>query len=453
MDIFLATGLNLNYLIKYLGQGIEYDREMLYNMLMTHEQEPRVKIYPRITSAVLTLSLALGGLNAVNTESDAVVPAIDATFDLENPIDSGVLDSPERIKPDIVAPEPQQIPTGVLQSIKADILSFNGCTANKVRNSAGAVLGIVGAQHCVFKPEVYPYGFTDTIYYGETYGSGPQQKVSPSQILSDPSGLDIFYIGTGGHSANEVRNQMIANYNLVNPDTIPINNPAIMVGYPSYNNHQGQKKVLQLAYGGIAGWPNGSNAFLATFGNWMDGDVSCTSRASGSGLWLNVPGWGPILVGVLAARAEDPPVTLNYSTDYGKELMGYLAKLLGVKNIDAEYMCGFATPISLGSFLSSVDVKSPTNQLTGTEDYSELFLDEGTQEIAVMSASSGPSTESRDMLRVDAILGTDPRSKYFNSLQNRSPSPWSFWVDTIPYYTRSNVQATIATRGVILTTG
>ncbi len=252
--------------------------------------------------------------------------------------------SAERLPMDINSPAYRSVPPSVLGQITRNVISYNSCSANLViDNETGETLGVSSAGHCARFPTSTVPSPTNILWFsGSKHATLPRLDVHYSSILKDPV-LDIAYIGLNGHSSQEVQQQMIDNYNQADIPSLPINSLAVMAGFPYYNNPNKELKVLELAYGGITNWAT-TYSRLAFFGDWLDG-VSCSPQSSGSGIYVFPPGKGPLLVGVLSTRAEFAPVrTMPYGPSYGLEVHQALEVALGRK-INAQFMCGFATPI------------------------------------------------------------------------------------------------------------
>ncbi len=244
-----------------------------------------------------------------------------------------VLRPASRIRGAITAPNAPPPSTSIALE---NTVSFNSCTANIVRDDHGAVLGIVGAAHCIGSS-------FNVMRDGHTFGTGNRLVLDRSQITRDTS-TDMFYVGLNGRSAADVRAQLVSNYRRVDMASQTADSVAVMTGYPTFSNPSGEPVTLSLKVAGIVHWPRDPNDTIAAFGNWNSRNQSCSPGASGSGLYHWLDGQGYVIVGVLSSRAEfDRVQTMPYPPAYGLELRQYFESQLDRK-IDAEFMCGFAPP-------------------------------------------------------------------------------------------------------------
>lgn len=227
-------------------------------------------------------------------------------------------------------------PSSIPAEIRRNTVSFNGCTANIVRDDLGAVLGLVGAAHCVRTT-------SNSMCDGVLFASGTNWPIERSAITIDDT-TDVFYSGLLGHHATDVWRQVRTNSAGADIGNLPTTTALAMAGYPSHHNPRGELVLLSLSLGGIVHWPNDLADTIATFGDWNALEQTCSPGASGSGLYLYIEGRGWVIIAVLASRAEFVGVqTMPYGAEYGLELRSFFEQQLGM-TIDADYMCGFAPP-------------------------------------------------------------------------------------------------------------
>ncbi|MEP2372688.1 MAG: hypothetical protein ABJ382_21685 [Ilumatobacter sp.] len=258
---------------------------------------------------------------------------------------AGVLSSAQAVAPAIrhstneppkVSAMADAVPASIRTETHKSAIRFNNCTGNIIRDDHGAVLGFVGAAHCVRTA-------SNSIRNGVAFAGATSSPIDRSAILLDTT-TDVFYSGLEGHHAIDVWRQVWTNYTRADIDALPSTTMLAMSGYPSHHNPRGELVTLSLTLGGIVHWPNDPTDTIATFGDWNALEQTCSPGASGSGLYHYVEGAGWVVIAVLASRAEFEGVqTMPYSPEYGLELRSFFEKQLDL-TIDAEYMCGFAPP-------------------------------------------------------------------------------------------------------------
>jgi len=248
---------------------------------------------------------------------------------------ANALRSAERMSTPIAVP-PGPVAPELAQAIEKNTVSFNTCTGNLVRDDQGAVLGIVGAAHCVRQS-------SNVVQDGHTFGTGTSVIIDRADIRLD-STTDMFYAGLDGRAAADVHAQLVLNYAQVDLTDRSSNQVAVMTGYPRFSNERNEPVTIPLSLSGIVHWPHDLADTIATFGDWNSENQSCSPGASGSGLYHHIDGHGYVIIGVLSSRAEFEQVqTMTYSADYGLELRRYFETQLG-RTIDADFLCGFAPP-------------------------------------------------------------------------------------------------------------
>ncbi len=278
---------------------------------------------------------AIAAIVVVHPESAPPVAAQGpASFTSLNDLGT-VLRPADRVRAPIVVPS-TPIPARLTRETQQTTVSFNGCTGSLVRDDHGSIVGLAGAGHCVRSS-------SNVMRDGHIFGTGNIVAFDRADIELD-SAADLFYVGLNGRNSADVRAQLVHNLERVGITTRQASAAALMTGYPRYNNQRNEPVTLALTVGGIVHWPRDPVGTIATFGNWNSRNQSCSPRASGSGLYLNLDGHGYVIVGVLSSRAEFERVqTMPYGAAYGLELRQFFEQQLS-RTIDAEFLCGFAQP-------------------------------------------------------------------------------------------------------------
>ena len=281
--------------------------------------------------AILVVTVAIE-----QREAPARVEADDTTGFVEIGSLADALEPAVRWPASTVTPGGAMVPPAVATTTEHDTISFNHCAANLVRDDDGELLGLVGAAHCVTAQD-------NVMYDGATFAGGTSSQIERSAIAIDPV-TDVFYSGLDGHGPTDVRTQLVTND--IRADVVH-STPGevfVMTGYPMHHTSGGESVTLSLSFGGIVHWPNDPVDTIAMFGDRNDRDQSCSSRASGSGLYAHVDGHGDVVIAVLASHAEFERVqTMPYSDEYGHELCTFFEHQLD-RPIEFDYLCGFASP-------------------------------------------------------------------------------------------------------------